>query len=1199
MFKTPGKHRGKTPRTARKREALAPRQPLTDLFAPNLQTSGTPTQATDAINHVVHFKIAEDVENLPSQNRPMSRGKSPQRIGKPGNTDSGYHGMTEDEMELDVQHKSSALPSQQQAAQTVSVREDQSLPQRPSLEVDDSRPSTDASFASARESVPARSAPLQEVHEEQESDDATVPDDDVEMENPAEDRPVAAAAGEVDDHDEIEDMDVDLGVDEYHHGMASPEQPLQRKSSFTFSALPAREPLTGKRSVGARNSQADVQHRNSVFARSIGKGHGVSTMDQADHPAEKPEEVKAHSKTSTQLLHERITLLGKTKDGRASKSTAHNVQYPQLPTDNVDEPAEDAPLPPPKDAAKALVIDDEDDWIAPTKSIQLLQSAPTHEDAPAEGKSPARPGLHQKSISTTNIPSPSRYGMLPESRLQKAMSVSHPNLVAEIESTTPAASPSSKKHHEGPLSASKNRLWSALKSAKNIFASSASASAAAKLEAHNSSPMLRSPNRDISNGSKTAAVVNMPGALYPETQLLKSPSRPMSVISASPSRKTRSSNESDKKRDKELKAQQKAVEELEKVRERERRKAAKQQDDVLKAEKVRNERQEKENRQQARVERPATAESDAAREDMPPPPPPKGGMPGKLKSVGKPLRPGKDAAKSKPAPVNVRVASQMQRVGQGPSHSSVQYEGTAPQPPPKPSTGMRPGSAQSNVRSSTVPPANNRLKALEAAARKKEQEDREKQRKAEQKKELERKRAAAKLEEEKKAEAERRAEEQRRAQEAKLAAQRQAEKQAAEAKRREQQRVDQQRLEQQRQNQQRLEQQRVEQQQQREAAQKAKAAHELAEAIQRERAQQQPHPRGDVGSSTLRHINQKTTTDHSTRPPIQPNPAKPPKRVFTPDEDESASQAQRPGLQRGPPSHQHDAKRRKTEEEEGDGDDDDDEQRHSVMAPPKRPSTMRKVCQGVRRCEKRRESAQLTLEKETFTKFPHGYAHAPPPPATSHSTSIFKSVVSNQHQMQHAHRPVPTHPSQTIQVSNARIPFAENANPPAISHYVPSGHPGHENAAPGANAANNKFKTPARPTQAPKSAKSSPMYPNGDSIALPEIATDSEEEDDDDEDEDTGFRAPSWVASPALRELLTQQQLVDPESVFGPIGELKMEEVFRGTKNPERLKRFRDRGSSAAWALHGDAVTSAEKRRDKELRERVAKEGGWRYEPGV
>ena len=242
----------------------------------------------------------------------------------------------------------------------------------------------------------------------------------------------------------------------------------------------------------------------------------------------------------------------------------------------------------------------------------------------------------------------------------------------------------------------------------------------------------------------------------------------------------------------------------------------------------------------------------------------------------------------------------------------------------------------------------------------------------------------------------------------------------------------------------------------------------------------------------------------------------------------------------------------------------------------------------------------LISQQETLTKFPHGYAHAPPTAnhhASSMASSMFKQTVTAQHQLQHPQRPVPSHPNQTVQLSNARIPFAENANPPAASYHSQQQlHPGYENAPPGQQ---NKFKTPARPAQVPKSAKSSPLYPNGDSIALPEIATDSEDEDDEEEDATGGFRAPSWVASPALRELLTQQQLVDPESVFGPIGELRMEEVFKNGKNQDRMKKFRDRGSSAAWIESGDAVTSAEKRRDMEMRERVFREGGWRYEPNT
>lgn len=113
------------------------------------------------------------------------------------------------------------------------------------------------------------------------------------------------------------------------------------------------------------------------------------------------------------------------------------------------------------------------------------------------------------------------------------------------------------------------------------------------------------------------------------------------------------------------------------------------------------------------------------------------------------------------------------------------------------------------------------------------------------------------------------------------------------------------------------------------------------------------------------------------------------------------------------------------------------------------------------------------------------------------------------------------------------------------------------------------------------------QYPNGDDIKLPEIMTDSEDEDSDNE-----FEQPSWVNTPNLREMLSNQQLMDPETIFGPIAPLEMEKVF---PNKERHKRFRERTSSAFWA--NDEVTAEEKRKEREARERLVREGAWTYNP--
>jgi hypothetical protein len=113
------------------------------------------------------------------------------------------------------------------------------------------------------------------------------------------------------------------------------------------------------------------------------------------------------------------------------------------------------------------------------------------------------------------------------------------------------------------------------------------------------------------------------------------------------------------------------------------------------------------------------------------------------------------------------------------------------------------------------------------------------------------------------------------------------------------------------------------------------------------------------------------------------------------------------------------------------------------------------------------------------------------------------------------------------------------------------------------------------------------QYPNGDDIKLPEIMTDSEDEDSDNE-----FEQPSWVNTPNLREMLTSQQLMDPEQIFGPIAPLNMEQVF---PNKERHKRFRERTSSAFWA--NDQVTEEERRKEREARERLVRDGAWTYNP--
>ena len=156
-----------------------------------------------------------------------------------------------------------------------------------------------------------------------------------------------------------------------------------------------------------------------------------------------------------------------------------------------------------------------------------------------------------------------------------------------------------------------------------------------------------------------------------------------------------------------------------------------------------------------------------------------------------------------------------------------------------------------------------------------------------------------------------------------------------------------------------------------------------------------------------------------------------------------------------------------------------------------------------------------------------------------------------------------------IRASNVKrkLPFTDVTNPPTASH-----------------------KTPTQPAAQGKITlvKSSPQYTNGDLIHLPEIPTDSEDDDSDDD----AFPVPAWAETEALTRQLIAQDGMDGDQVFGPIAPLRMEEIFRGNK--DRLKRFRDRTSSANWA-GPDGLTQEEIMRDNAGRERMRQNGGWTY----
>lgn len=413
------------------------------------------------------------------------------------------------------------------------------------------------------------------------------------------------------------------------------------------------------------------------------------------------------------------------------------------------------------------------------------------------------------------------------------------------------------------------------------------------------------------------------------------------------------------------------------------------------------------------------------------------------------------------------------------------------------------------------------------------QEEREKQRKADEKRERERKRAHAEEEKKQQLQEKRAAEQQREReeQEARVAAQ----KQRAEAQRK------------------------AENMRQQAEAARAAASLPLQDPFNATSSTHQQRPDHHMARPGPRPMND-TQSAANIRPHV--NPAKP-KRYFQPDGEEerpATSRAAGPGPQpSGFATANNGAKRRKTSDEgmTASAPSQATNNTRPTMAPPMRPSINRK--------------------QEVPSKFTQGFmssSTAAAAAAPQAGQSMLKTAVTTNHQMQHG--PKTPHAMDSLaKFSNARIPFAEAPNPP--------GQQSHQQ--------------PTRPQQqkTPGTAhKSSPQYPAGDSISLPEIATDSEDSDDDNDD---AFVPPAWANSPELRALLAQQQLRDPREVFGPIAPLAMEEVFKGGSK-ERTARFRARTSSANWG-GADRLTEEERRRDREARERLEREGGWSFRADV
>ncbi len=677
--------------------------------------------------------------------------------------------------------------------------------QAAAAEVLEGRDTTDRAFHSANQEfteIPANGNTEHEVpppaHIEMEAE----PSHEISMEQtmPAKDKALEHEA--LEDAMELEimdkELDEDLVVDESRSPSqgSSPARPLVRKSSLTFAALPAREPLTTKKSIGARMSRTshlDQSKANLGRGSFLGQLTGGKSMGSSKQPeffheneanddmdvdvdTEKPELVreesdadskmtKLHNKSSTQRLHDRINLLGKSQPARPTKSipvaaAVANPSYPELP---VQEPQQQHLQHIAGAASEAVAFqtndEDDDDWIQPPqpqqntstrpqlpKSISVdvmeeisgkqtisgndfgrvrndertaKQALPTHQVSTHDSQTERSAFLRAVSISQSTLPAIDGT----HTRVELA-NVPEP-------STTPVDSPTSKRYVDGPLSASKSKLQSIMKTARGLFSSSAGVSAQAKMET------LPPPSISNIRGAQGASI----------DEALESGSLRKAILSRSPvnnpvGRKTRSSTEKEEKRkESEAKERERTEAENARLHEEDRRLAAPQHlhakdpvaDVVQQTAKPTRQSPRKTQCQDASTVHTLVVEDDQPGQSIMGPPP-SHGQPQqphmlKPKEVRRPIKPAKESApKPKPQPVAIRVGtlSQGMRMNSATLSSSLQECQPPPQPKQaavakKPSNATLHTTASNSSLKNSVSSVSTKPKALIAAERKKEQ----------------------------------------------------------------------------------------------------------------------------------------------------------------------------------------------------------------------------------------------------------------------------------------------------------------------------------------------------------------------------------------------------------------------------------------------------------------------------------------------
>ncbi|KAI1768793.1 hypothetical protein GGR53DRAFT_353553 [Hypoxylon sp. FL1150] len=413
IFKTPGKLRGKTPRTVRKLNAGEARIPLSDIFSATPKGAPNPFAIPNLNNlnrsNTPRIEIAADPHTSPSPS-PAKRAAmaSPSKHAPPTKpvaskqpnsmVDSGYHGsQSQDAMDIDYHNDDDEAT--RPFTQETNMEGDGNLDASSDHEEDSPtrhspNPTLETQYFTAHVAAETSLVRTGAHHESTTPAGSPMlsPAPDLPKTSPTKSSVVENAPSGSDDH--ATETDAMETVAEEPSGSpsdgSSPIRPIVRKSSLNFASLPAREPITHK-SIGNRTSRTShlEQNRTSYYNRHTGGkslGHGKHDLTDEENddmdvddpfvsnsePQSQPENASSHNKTYTQRLQDQISKLGQPQaPSRPSKSIPDTAAQPA--TASVPAPqtvSREKPLPSPKKTTTpgAFPDDDEDDWIQPLGS---------------------------------------------------------------------------------------------------------------------------------------------------------------------------------------------------------------------------------------------------------------------------------------------------------------------------------------------------------------------------------------------------------------------------------------------------------------------------------------------------------------------------------------------------------------------------------------------------------------------------------------------------------------------------------------------------------------------------------------------------------------------------------------------------------------------------------------------------------------